>query len=183
MGVQPRSRAASCRLGSIWVSLGKEITKAKMPNLVGQQLETALTLLTARGFDNVLPQTVESAKPEGEVVNQSIPKNEEVDVTTQIVLEVSKGPAQTSEPTSEPTESTEPTPVEKRVVLTWDAEMTEPFILSLRQGSEKVVDDITLEAGTKQIEVVLTGTGIRKYRLYINDAPVSDEYIYVDFTE
>ena len=168
---------------TIWVSLGEEITKAKMPNLVGQQLETALTLLTARGFDNVLPQTVESAKPEGEVVSQSIPKNEEVDVTTQIVLEVSKGPAQTSEPTSEPTESTEPTPVEKRVVLTWDAEMTEPFVLSLRQGSEKVVDDITLEAGTKQIEVVLTGTGIQKYRLYINDAPVSDEYIYVDFTE
>ena len=173
---------------TIWVSLGEEITKAKMPNLVGQQLETALTLLTARGFDNVLPQTVESAKPEGEVVSQSIPKNEEVDVTTQIVLEVSKGPAQTSEPTSEPTESTEPPPVEKRVVLTWDAEMTEPFILSLQQGDVKVVDDIRLEAGTKQIEVILTGTGIQKYRLCIYglnsyDEPVSDEYIYVDFTE
>ena len=78
--------------------------------------------------------------------------------------------------------------MEKRVVLTWDAEMTEPFILSLQQGDVKVVDDIRLEAGTKQIEVILTGTGIQKYRLCIYglnsyDEPVSEEYIYVDFTE
>ncbi len=152
------------------VSKGLEVRREKMPNVMGKQVDTALALLHAAGFDYVTPLEVESEEEKGVVINQSVPENQMTDVTVQIILEVSKGP-----------EVTEPALTEKIVDLKWDLEMTEPFVVSLWQGDVKILDDQTLQAGVQGTQVLLSGTGIQKYQLKIN-GEIVDEF-YVDFTQ
>ena len=79
---------------TIWVSLGKEVVTARMPNVVGELYEVALIKLKDAGFMDVTPETVESNEPVGTVLNQSVEKYMNIDVTTPVVLQISKGPAQ-----------------------------------------------------------------------------------------
>ena len=88
----------------IWVSKGPAIKKVTMPNVVGQNLSTALGVLSKNGLDKVRYREVEDDAPKDEVVFQSVAKNTEVDVNTEIYLEYSKGP----KPTQPPTETTVP---------------------------------------------------------------------------
>jgi uncharacterized protein involved in high-affinity Fe2+ transport len=60
----------------------------------------AESLLDQLGFKAIRTRPVESDKPKGVVVYQSQKHNEEIDVTTEILLEISEGP-----------EETEPTPI------------------------------------------------------------------------
>ena len=152
------------------VSKGVEIKKETVPKVVGKQIDTAMTVLTTAGFTKVTPIEVESEEEKGTVISQSVKDGQKVDVTVQIILEVSKGP-----------EETVPREVEKLVTLQWDNEMTEDFVVSLWQNGEKIVDDQTLKAGTRSTEVLLKGTGIQKYQLQINGEVVKE--IYVEFTE
>ena len=76
----------------LWISEGAEKKMAKMPYVVDQDLDTALKVLEQNGFNNVDYNEVESEKEAGTVISQSVTKNKEVDVTTEIILEVSKGP-------------------------------------------------------------------------------------------
>ena len=153
------------------VSKGTEVKKAKMPNVLGKQIETAQAVLSAAGFTQVTPVEVESNEEKGTVLSQSVKENQEVDVTIQIILEVSAGP-----------EETEPPLVEKRVTLQWDCESTEEIVVSLLLNGEKVLDDQIVPAGTRSTEVVLTGNGIQKYTLVI-DGGEFEKSIIVDFTE
>ena len=85
---------------NIWISSGPPVETQTMPDVLGLTKEDALKVLTPLGFKNVRFEEVDSNKPEGEIVRQSIPKNEKnVDVTTEIVLELSKGPEETEPPT------------------------------------------------------------------------------------
>ncbi len=163
---------------TLWVSMGPEIKKAKMPNVVGQPLETALTVLSASGFNNVETVPVESNREKNEVVSQSVRKNEEVDVTTAITLEVSKGPAETTAPTTEP--PTEPPLVTKRIKLTLPTDMTETYTLSLKQGDTEVVSPTEVEPTQTTIEVELQGSGVQYYDLYVNEKYY--QTVKVDFT-
>ena len=79
---------------TIWVGLGREIITARMPNVVGKLYEDALKELNAAGFMDVTPEEVESNEPAGTVLEQSHEKYMSTDVTTPIILTVSKGPAQ-----------------------------------------------------------------------------------------
>ena len=142
-----------------------------MPNVLGKQIETAQAVLSAAGFTQVTPVEVESNEEKGLVLSQSVKENQEVDVTVQIILEVSAGP-----------EETEPPLVEKRVTLQWDYESTEEIVVSLLLNGEKVLDDQIVPAGTRSTEVVLTGNGIQKYTLVI-DGGEFEKSIIVDFTE
>ena len=72
-----------------------------MPDVVGMELEVAKSLLNQLGFDKIRTRSVESDKPKDTVVYQSEKHNEEIDVTTEILLEISEGPEQT-QPTTEP---------------------------------------------------------------------------------
>lgn len=163
---------------TLWVSMGPEIKKAKMPNVVGQPLETALTVLSASGFNNVETVPVESNREKNEVVSQSVRKNEEVDVTTAITLEVSKGPAETTAPTTEP--PTEPPLVTKRIKLTLPTDMTETYTLSLKQGDTEEVSPTEVEPTQTTIEVELQGSGVQYYDLYVNEKYY--QTVKVDFT-
>ncbi len=79
---------------TIWVSRGQEIVKARMPNVVDWLFEDAEKELNKLGFMDVTAEEVESNEPRGTVLKQSATRYLEYDVTTPIVLEVSKGPAQ-----------------------------------------------------------------------------------------
>ena len=79
---------------TIWVSLGKEVVTARMPNVVGEAYEVALIKLNDAGFMDVTPEPTDSNEPAGTVLSQSVEKYLNTDVTTPVVLQVSRGPAQ-----------------------------------------------------------------------------------------
>ena len=79
---------------TIWVGLGPEIINARMPNVVGKQYADALAELNHAGFMDVTPEEVESNEPAGTVLKQSHERYISTDVTTPIILTVSKGPEQ-----------------------------------------------------------------------------------------
>ena len=84
---------------TLWVSAGPAVVYEKIINVVGQKYENALTILGAAGFNNVVPSYVNSNRPEGEVVGQSITHTNPIDVKTRIVLSVSNGiPLEEEEP-------------------------------------------------------------------------------------
>ena len=76
---------------TLYVSTGP--VKVKMPDLVGEDLTTALKMLNAAGFTNITyEEYVESDKEKDTVVEQSETAGEEIPVTTTIVLKLSEGP-------------------------------------------------------------------------------------------
>ena len=76
----------------IWVSTGPEIEEGMLPDVMGKSLDVAYDILTGLNFKNIHVENVESDAPKGEIVNQSVEPNQKIDVTTLIILEVSKGP-------------------------------------------------------------------------------------------
>ena len=77
----------------IYVSSGPDIVTAEMLNVLGKDKAHAVELLNAKGFDKVRTITVESDEPAGRVISQSEAAGEEIDVNTEIFLEISEGPA------------------------------------------------------------------------------------------
>ena len=76
----------------IWVSIGPEIETGVLPYVVGKDLDVAYSILTDLKFTNIHIENVDSDAPEGEVISQSEESGSKIDVTTLIILEVSKGP-------------------------------------------------------------------------------------------
>ena len=173
----------------IYVSQGPMIPTEKMPEVVGLNYATAYRQLTDKGFTDVEPRYVDSEEAKDEVVGQSIAKDTEVDLTTKVILYVSKGPKETTAPTTEPTtepttapttESTEPTadhgdtkpptePAEAtksvRIVL---PESEEAFLLTIMQDGQLVREAIQIMPGSAYFELELTGTGVSSYEVYID---------------
>ena len=89
---------------TLWVSSGPAAVFKKVVNVVGQKYENALTVLHAAGFENVVADYVNSDRPLGEVVKQSVTHANPIDVKTRIVLTVSNGIPEKEEepPTDEP---------------------------------------------------------------------------------
>ena len=164
---------------TLWISTGPEVKTAQMPKVVGLKYSTAVDMLTDYGFTNVDYRSVDSTKPKDEVVSQSVEKGEEVSVDTRIILEISKGPEETTVPTTEPpteaptteppTTTPEEEPVEKRVALSLPTDRTEPYTLSIRLNGDRVMDDMVVQVGTYTVTVQLTGSGVQYYELYIDD--------------
>ena len=90
----------------LWISEGPSTKKVTMPNVVGMNLSTALGVLQKNDLKKVTYKEVEDNAPKDEVVFQSVARNTEVDVTTEIYLEYSKGPKPTTAPTEAPTTET-----------------------------------------------------------------------------
>ena len=78
----------------IYVSSGPDIVTAEMLNVMGKDKQHAVELLGAKGFKQVRTITVESDEPAGRVISQSETAGEEIDVNTEIFLEISEGPAE-----------------------------------------------------------------------------------------
>lgn len=162
---------------NLWISTGPETKFAKLPNVVGMTKENALKLLTERGFVNVLTLSVESDAPQGQVVTQSGEKDTEMDVTTEIILEISEGPEETSGETTPSSENKPQPPKETDPPDIWEqgreVKFTIParetgYYLTIRQGGTELVSNAEIAPGTESYSLNVTGTGVQEYDLYID---------------
>ena len=149
----------------ITLTVSKGPKTAKMINVVGQQYSAAYENLKELGFTKITPKYVENDADEGEVVEQSVSRGNEISIDKEIVLTVSSGPAPTEAPTQAPT----PTQVTVYQTFSLPSDRTENYILSLYKDGKTVYEDAEITAGTTSITVELTGSGTQYYDLYIND--------------
>ena len=172
----------------IYVSSGPDIITAKMLNVVGKEKEYAIELLNAKGFEFIRTITVESEEYPGTVVYQSETAGEEIDVTTEILLEISEGPKETQTPAP----TTQQPPVQEETV-----ETTEPqgnwskksisFALPVRDTSYTVVvcrdgtpitGQITIEPGTDVFSLgEVEGYGTVTFDLVIDGVVYSSQRV------
>ena len=151
----------------LYVSTGPDTITAKMPDVRGLELSRARDLLEQQGFKNVKVEEVESQKDVGLVISQSVQKNEEVDVTTEILLRVSIGPQDPTETTHVETTVTDGD--ENGVSIAFSLpERQEPYVLSIFQDGKEVVESREIQPGTITFSVLLQGEGTITYDLYIN---------------
>ena len=169
----------------IWVSTGPDIVTQKMPDVLGMELEVAENVLNQLGFDKIRTRTVESDKPKNTVVYQSETHGEDIDVTTEILLEISEGPEET-EPTTEPTQpptappTTEP-PTDPPLVManvTFDIPNRDAmYVLTVYQGGLEVVGATQIQPGTTSYTVALTGIGTQTYDVYVDGIPYGTQTV------
>ena len=161
-------------------SAGKKVDTVAMPNVLGQNLSTAIGVLKAMGFTNITYEPVESNEAKDSVVKQSVPEGFVIEVTAQIKLEYSMGPKEATTPsTSAPTNGTDVS-VTQPVTLTLPTGMTEPYTLMLkRDGVDVMPEPYVAQPTETSLVVELTGTGLQTFQLYVNGAYHSE--IKVDF--
>ena len=185
----------------IYISKGPIIETAEMPQLVGLDYATAKRMLNNLGFQFVSFETRESKADKDEVIEQPYKKGEQVDLTSNIVLVISKGTKETEKPDKDdkpvketeapakPTEAPEPPtaaptkpPAQdsnqgstvnqnktKKVTLSLPTDRTEQYLLSLYLGGMQVIEDTIVSPTMTEIDVVLTGSGVQTYVMYINN--------------
>ena len=78
---------------NLWVSTGPKVILKRMPDVLGLTREAAEKVLGPLGFRNISYTETESEEPKGTIIYQSVPKYKELDVTTEINIEISKGPS------------------------------------------------------------------------------------------
>ncbi|MFQ9128453.1 MAG: PASTA domain-containing protein [Butyricicoccaceae bacterium] len=81
---------------TVYISLGKEQKSADVPSLTGMTQEAAQRALSERGLSLGSVDQVESDKPEGTVVWQSIDANSSVNQGTTVNIQISRAKRPTS---------------------------------------------------------------------------------------
>ena len=157
----------------LFVSIGPEVIMAKMPDVIGMDHERAMESLRQAGFENIRDEEVESARPKGEVTYQSISKFTETEITTEVVIHYSAGPAPTEETgetgESEATDETaEPTPVTLSVTFKVPKRDTEYNLELRRQDNGVSAANVQVPAESESITVPLQGYGMVIFEMYIN---------------
>ena len=181
---------------TIWVSTGPEVVIEEMRDVMGMSIDNALSILDANGFTNVRQNPVDSDRPKGEVVGQSVAKYEKIDVTTLIILDVSTGvpemPPDPSEPTDPgTTDTTQPQPTDPEPsqpddgMVTLDyifvvPSRTESYVLGIMLDGEWFLEGMTIQPGATTALVKLTGTGTQSYDLYIDGVYYATETVEFD---
>ena len=171
----------------IWISTGKATKIVKIPDVYGKTAKTAEALLNANGFMNVVFEEVHSNKTKGTVISQSEPALSDVDVTTQIVLQISLGPdtgetTAPSEPTEPPIPTVDPDLVSKIITVDLPEEMTENYVLSIWQGGE-MLEERSIPVGTIRTQFSVTGKDVMSFVVKINGSDNNSWTIEVDFHE
>ena len=177
------------------ISSGPLIKKASMPGVVGLDYATAARRLDDLGFNNVKKEFVASNEPKDVVVEQSVVEGTLLDVTTRIVIKISSGPKETTEPAYTPTETTsEPTVDETEGSTSGTEDVTEPgedttepvpvtidyafavpdrdegYSLEIKYSGGAIAWRGSIEPGQTSVSVKLQGTGVQTIELYIDGA-------------
>ena len=84
----------------LYISKGSIIEREEMPYLVGLDYATAKKTLEDLGFDHVSFERKDSSADKDEVIEQPFKKGEKVDITSNIVLTISKGNKDTDKETN-----------------------------------------------------------------------------------
>ena len=176
----------------IYISKGPIIEMAEMPQLVGLDYATAKKTLESLGFAsaNISYERKDSKEAKDEVISQPYQKGEKVDITSKIVLVISKGnkDSDTSKdddtveedffyPQETPVTPEQPpvseTPVNKNktktVSFSLPNDRTEQYMLGIYYNGKQVVEDTIISPDRTEISMTLTGSGTRSYDLYINN--------------
>lgn len=164
---------------TLWISTGPVQQKAKVPSVVGCSLEMAKKLLVGSGFNNFDVIEVDSTQQAGIVVEQSIMAETEVDVTTQLILKVSKG-NQSGETTKPTTPAIPDTYVEKTVTVQMPSVLTEDAVLTIWYEDQQQ-EERQVFAGTVSAEVKLMGEGKMTFTAMLDEDPATAWIITVDF--
>ena len=158
----------------VYVSTGPEIVERSVPNVVGLEIGRAKELMEQQGFKNVRYEQVESQKPRDEVIYQSVGKNKEVDVNSEIIIHYSEGPKEAPPttlpavvlPTLDPNSSTEK--VEMTVTFAVPEREEEYRLDVCLAGTNDVLFSKLVTPGTKSVYERLSGRGLVAYDLYVN---------------
>jgi serine/threonine-protein kinase len=157
---------------TLQVSLGPKMFK--MPALENLPYSEAYILLQELGYNmEMLDVKYENHDtiPQGTVMAQSVKAKEEISVNAVITLTVSNGPA-----------ATQPTPVTKDYTIVFATPPAEDCEIVIRDVNDNVVARMPVTAGTTQITVSLTDTGVKKYAYYFvtgteeGDLPLAGEF-------
>ena len=170
-----------------------------VPNVVGKDYETAMSMLSDLGFHNVDWDTVVSGSPKGHIVRQSLTAGAEVRLDSAIVLYISEGTHETEPPedTTDPSETTDPStppdPSDPDATVepedpsdpTEDSDVPETvtkqqvigipnrqetYALSIYHNGVAILESITINPGQSSVTISLTGTGTQTYEIYVNGA-------------
>ena len=165
----------------IYISKGSLIEKAEMPYLVGLDYATAKKMLEEAGFDNVDFVRKDGKQDKDEVIEQPYKKGEKVDITSEIVLTLSKGNGKETPKSNEQTSTTQKSSqasssstttrknVTKGVSISLPSNRSDQYLLGIYQNNKQVVEDILIHPGIVSHYVTLTGSGVQSYDLYINN--------------
>ncbi len=149
----------------LYISKGPEMEY--MPNVVGMSVKTAVDVLKGAGFNTPIIEYVDSQEEKDTVVSQSVEKNTEIPVNTQITIEISKGPAET-----QPQEVT----MDVVIGLRSSADAAECRVSVSRDGVT-IYNEIVPQ-GTASVTLAnQTGSGPQKYVVIINEQDGWDEWV------
>ncbi len=158
---------------------------AEMPSIsTSESGADAKARLEEMGFTKVnLEEEFHPTVAEGKVIRSNIPAGTKVDVTTSIILTVSKGPEPTQPPETKPTEppteaTTQPTEpqVTQKITIQLPGDKTEPYVIKVMFHGETVAESEVLP-GTETYEVVVTGSGTGYLEIYIDGTYVRTEKV------
>ena len=179
----------------IYISKGPIIATAEMPKLVGLDYATAKKTLEDLGFEssNITYERKDSKADKDEVISQPFEKGEKVDITSKIVLVISKGNKDDKTNNEQSKNEAEDdyyydsyvpdaSPVQppasdtvvnknktKSATFNLPKDKTEQYLLGIYCNGKQVVEDTIISPDRTEIDVVLTGSGIQSYDLYINN--------------
>ena len=168
----------------VYVSTGPEIVERTVPNVVGLDIDRARELMTQQGFKNVRYEQVDSQKPQNEVIYQSVAKNKEIDINSEIIVHYSKGPQEAEQTTTLPTEADPGSNMDKfSMTVTFSVpEREEEYRLDIcLGGTNEVLVSKMISPGSTSTYVELTGRGLVAYDLYVNGEYLETRSI--EFTE
>ena len=164
LSVEPGSEIDVTTEIILYYSSGQVIEQ--MPNVIGLTEEQARQTLDDKGFKKISVQEEYSPTvAEGRVIRSNIMGGDRVDVSTTIILTLSKGPEPTEPPaTTKPTEAAE---VTKYITIALPDNMTEEYNLSIEFEEEMVVN-VQLTPDTATYEFSLTGRGTSEFTIFID---------------
>ena len=164
LSVEPGSEIDVTTQIILYYSSGQVIEQ--MPNVVGLTEAEARQTLDDKGFKKITVQEEYSETvAAGRVIRSNIVGGDRVDVSTSIILTLSKGPKPTEPPAT--TKPTEPVEVTKSITIALPDNMTEEYNLSIEFEEEMVVN-VQLTPDTATYEFSLTGWGSGEFTIFID---------------
>ena len=160
----------------IVIYLSEGVIRERVPLVEGKTLEEAKKLLNDRGFKTITEIREENNLEKGKVIRQSIASGVEIEITTEIVLYVSDGPKETTAPTTEPTEATEPE-ITFYKTIDLPKDKTEPYKLTLILAGKTIVDDQEIQPGTASYAVQLKGRGSASLEIWVDGVLIRTEKV------
>ena len=151
------------------ISEGPVIASAKMPDVLGLDMDTAIQVLKTKGFQNVETYTIDSSQPANQVVRQSEDPEAVVALSKNIVLGVSNGSGYDTAPTAPPQAGDSAALQTETVSFTVPVqEEAYNLIICPKGRADQQVASGVVQPGDYTFTVTLTGSGEQEYDLFVN---------------